>query len=175
MDRVEKLIKRAEEIFHKKFPDSLVLIQEQYTKDVYRNIIKAQYEKMLILAGRKEIVYFGISFLHSSLYDKSYEMLFMLLDKNFYLDLEPIEEYVYIPVFFEQYEENIKEIMEQLKKEAGHIQPFEENEIRRVGALYYYAAIYKLFRDLSVDMKDLKGDIVFFYGMYHGEAVCWTV
>lgn len=175
MERIEKLSKRAEEIIHERFSISLVLIQEKYMRNEYRNVIKMQFEQMLILAGKKEIAYFGISFLHSSLYDKSYEMLFTLLNKDFYLDSDPIEKYVYIPVFFEQYEEDMKEIMKRLMKEEGRIQAFEENRIRRVCAFYYYAAIYKLFRDLSVNMKYLNSNIIFFCGMYHGEAIHWTV
>lgn len=173
MERTEILAERAKEIFHEKFPVSLAVIQEKYQKDRYRDIIRRQYEKMLELADKKEIAYFGISYLHSSLYDKSYEMLFSLLDKNFYLDMEPVEIYVALPFFFEQYEEDMEEIKAQIGEEAGHIQPYEENEIRRAYAFYYYAAIYKLFRDVSEEIEGIQDNITCFYGTYHGEAIRW--
>ncbi len=175
MERIEILIKVAEKFFLEKFPENIQYLQKKVQGKQYKEIIKNQYVKMREKAEEKSIVYFGLSFLYSSLYDKSYEIVFTMLNKNFYLDANPIENFVKLPVFFELYEENMKYAMSQLIKEKGNIQPYEENEVRKVCAFYYYAAIYELFRSLSWDQYFRNENLIFFCGMYHGEAIQWTV
>ena len=174
MDRMKKLIEDAENFFLEKFPESLQYLQKEMQEKKYREIIKNQYEKMREQAEEKIIVYFGLSFLYSSLYDKSYEIVFTMLNENFYLDTNPIESFVEIPVFFEHYEKNMEYTMWRLGKAMGNIQPFEENEIRKICAFYYYAAIYEFFRSLSKNMCLENEKVIFFCGMYHGEAIQWT-
>ena len=65
------------------------------------------------------------------------------------------------------------------KKERNNLeinmQPFEMNEIRKAYALYYYAAIYEFFRNSSKAQFFKEENLIFFCGMYHGEAVQWKI
>lgn len=171
--RIYEINQVGEELFLKNFSNSIQYIQKKYIESNYREIITKQFEHMVQMANLKskqDVSYFGVSYLRSSLYDKSYELLFSLLDQRFYFDTEPIECYVCIPFLFQQFEMDMKEVLSVVERKIFRIQEFEEQELIKRCALYYYAIMYKLFRELS---KEIKEKIIFFYGEYHGEAIQW--
>lgn len=175
MERVKILVEEAEKFFLEQFSENIKFLQEKMQETQYKEIVEKQYVEMKERTKEKCIVYFGLSFLYSSLYDKSHEVIFSMLDENFYLDTAPIECFVKFPVFFEIYEQNMEYTICQLVKKKGNMQPFEMNEIRKAYALYYYAAIYEFFRNSSKAQFFKEENLIFFCGMYHGEAVQWKI
>lgn len=172
MDRAEDIIVRGEKIFRQYFSESIIMLQENCEVKKYIEHINSQIALVFLKAkeaDKNNILYLGILYLESSLLIKSQELLLLLLNDEFYIDSLPIEHYFQIPVFFDEFENNVEKMLYDLEKCFNHIQPFEIHELRRNCVEYYYASVYKLFHD-NLSNLDIPCYLKVFYGKYMGKA-----
>lgn len=172
MNRIESLTEYGEREFLKFFEPSIVFLQEEYKKKTCLEEIRRLAEQIKAAAEQRktgEDCYLGILYLESSLLTGSYELLVMLTDGSLYLDPVPLEIYWRPPLFFEEFEKNIKEVLTEVKKSFRHVQPFEVWAVKRQCAVYYYAAFGKLLEDIA-DELGFPENMTVFYGRYLGKA-----
>lgn len=172
MDRLLSIIQDGEEIFRQYFGESILLIQEEYRDTKYIKRINDQISFVLNQAnqeGKEEIRYFGIMYLNSSLWLKTYELLFGLYNEAFYLDPKPKEYFYQIPLFFEEFDKNMLKVLNQIKNNYSRVQPYEVEQLEKKCINYYYAAIYKFLCDVQEEMI-VPSNVILYWGRYQGEA-----
>ena len=106
------------------------------------------------------------------------EIRLTLFGEEFYLDKNQFEKAWYPPCFFQQYEQDMSEIMTALQKHHPRIYPYEENAVRYQYAQYFYTAIQRLCQDMLEELTESEAyqkmkktkDFFFFFGRWMGEA-----
>lgn len=169
------------------FSDSIRKLEAEYRKAGNREAVRQVFAELFGEWGRRfreEAASLGICYLHGSILMRTGELRLTLYGKEFYLDSSRLEKAWYPPAFFRQYEQDMAQIMDSLRKVHPRIYPYEEDAVRFQYAEYYYAATEVLCRDMlseiqeSGEYRKLKRseDFYFFFGRWRGEArkLKWT-
>lgn len=181
-NRLEHMKDKAERIFQLIFEMSIQNLMAEYRKPEMFLSIKYSFQELILLINNQKkdkVSYLGVSYMTGSLINREYELLLAAYNEGFYLDKEPAELFIKIPLFYERYEKDMTEVFQELKREFVRIQEWEKDLIRRRLIQYYYAAMCKLFIDkkqelLQIeDMKLLyeKNPFTFYFCRYQGEGV----
>ena len=104
-------------------------------------------EELQQTGQKSEIYYVYISYLRSSLITGSYEIRVDLYGEDFWLDDNPITEYITIPYLFGFYKEDISEFQRLLKKEFIRFMPEEIEPVTQAYCEYYFSLVTKVFED----------------------------
>ena len=154
IDRKEEILKIGQDLLKERFLDNKELIFQKYKnkKDI---ILKEMLEKLrsyineiLVLKSaeeNKKIKYISISFLRSSFITKTYDFVFSLHNKLFYIDESYKYLYLNINFIFEYFEEDIQFFIDDNKNlhlQNYEIYYFEEEYIKR-----YYKIAFMIFKD----------------------------
>lgn len=177
----EALMSDAENIGNTVFSSSIRILEDEYKKEERRKEVRQVFKELFREWENKiqmEAASFGICYLHSGILMRTGEIRLAMYGKEFYMDENQLQKDWQLPYFFQQYEADMVEIMDKLRKNYPRIYPYEENAVRFLYAGYYYAAVKALCRDMleeirdSVEyrMLDKTEDFFFFFGRWRGEA-----
>lgn len=177
----EALMSDAEKIGNTVFFSSIRILEDEYRKEGRRKEVRQVFEELFREWDRKfqkEAASLGICYLHSSILMRTGEIRLTMYGREFYMDENQLQKEWQLPCFFRQYEEDMAEIMDKLRKNYPRIYPYEENAVRFLYAGYYYAAVKALCRDMLEEIRDSgeyrmldkTEDFFFFFGRWRGEA-----
>ncbi len=163
------------------FASSIRILEAEYQKEERREAVRQTFAELFGQWGERteeEAASLGVCFLHSSILMRTGEIRLTLYGKEFYMDRNQLEKEWHPPCFFQQYEHDMSEIMEKLRKDHPRIYPYEEDAVRFRYAEYYYAALEALCRDMQEEIKESveyrmlrkRDDFFIFFGRWRGEA-----
>ena len=171
----------AEKLGETIFSSSIRILETEYQKEEKRQTVRQVFAELMEAWGKQtqeEAAALGICYLHSSILMRSAEIRLTLYGRALYMDEKRLEKAWTLPRFFGQYEQDMTEIMDKLRKEFPRIYPYEEDAVRFWYAQYYYAALKVLCKDMLEEIR--KGreyrmlnkteDFYFFFGRWRGEA-----
>lgn len=169
------------------FSSSIRQLEAEYWKKDNREAVRQVFAELFGQWGKlfcEEAASLGICYLHSSILMRTGELRLTMYGREFYMDRNRLEKAWYPPLFFQQYEQDMAQIMDRLRKVHPRIYPYEEDAVRFQYAGYYYAALEVLCRDMlggiqeSREYRELNRseDFYFFFGRWRGEArkLEWT-
>lgn len=163
------------------FASSVRMLEAEYRKAERRDAVRQAFAELFVQWGAQtgaEAASLGVCYLHSSILMRTGEIRLALYGKEFYMDENRLEKAWQPPCFFQQYEQDMSEIMERLRKGHPRIYPYEEDAVRFMYAEYYYAALEVLCRDMQEEIKESgeyqmlnkTEDFFIFFGRWRGEA-----
>lgn len=177
----EALMADAQKLEETVFSSSIRFLETEYQKNELRANVLQTFTELFCQWGEqtdKEAASLGICYLHSSILMRTGEIRLTLFGEEFYLDKNQFEKAWYPPCFFQQYEQDMSEIMTALQKHHPRIYPYEENAVRYQYAQYFYTAIQSLCQDMLEELTESEAyqkmkktkDFFFFFGRWMGEA-----
>lgn len=177
----EKLMEDASKWERKLFASSIRLLEREYEKAERREEVIKVFEKLFRQweeQSEAKAASVGICYLYSSILMRTGELRLTLYGEEFYMDRNQLELVWTPPCFFEMYEQDMIEILEELQKGNPRIYQYEKDAIRYQYAEYYYAAIAALCRDMIDEIKNSEvykmlkktDNFFFFFGRWRGEA-----
>lgn len=184
MERMERLRLAADGIERELFREQCVRLMREYQKQEPREQMKKAFSGLMgsAVEADKEAEWLGICILHTSLMTGSHEALLSVYGKEFYFDEKPVQTYWRPAVFPELLEEDMRNVMKRLKNDFPRIWNYEEEQIFRVCAGYYAAALRRLCSDMKQEIMNMdmyrkmkKTDrFAVFFGKYRGEGeILW--
>lgn len=183
MDRMEHLVKIADEFLTRKYFENAA-VAERYFRlhkgEVTRQFSNVVWEGLArCKAKRKKVKYIIVSILESSILTKSYELQVAFFDERMYLDDE--SEYIYwVPLFlFEQIEDDIWAYRKKASQTVVRIKEYEIEQIFRAYAFNRYLDVYALLKDIIRDVLEqetpnfecLAEDVSILFGQYMEKSV----
>lgn len=177
----EKLMEDASKWERKLFASSIRLLEREYAKAERREEVIKVFEKLFQQWNEQievKAASVGICYLYSSILMRTGELRLTLYGEELYIDRNQLELAWIPPCFFEMYEQDMIEIIEELQKGHPRIYQYEKDAIRYQYAEYYYAAIAALCRDMLDEIKNSEAyrmlkktdNFFFFFGRWRGEA-----
>lgn len=183
----EALMADADRLGKAVFAPAVRRIEAEYRREENREAVRQAFAGLFGEWGRRfgeEAASLGICYLHGGILMRTGELRLTLYGRESYMDKNRLEKAWRPPVFFQQYEEDMSQIMDGLRKAHPRICPYEEDAVRFQYAEYYYAALEVLCRDMLSEIQDSgeyrelnrSEDFYFFFGRWRGEArkLAWT-
>lgn len=182
MDRREEIFEFIKQDFQEKIKEKGLKISvdiennEEEIKSIFLEKVDKLFRKSI--EENKEIKYFLISQLKSSILTKSYEVLLSIYTEDFYLQKEKYMEYFKIPFLFENVDIEMEKFNTKIKNNFKKILKFELEEIKQkyieehkiivmLITIHFLKYIYELESFKNLKKKDLS----FLYGEYMDKAV----
>jgi hypothetical protein len=186
MDRLKELERAAQYAEEELFASQCRRLESEYRKKEYRNEAVDAFVRLFSQAvdEQKEVSWLGICYLHTSLQTGCHEFRLSLYNEEFYFDPAPAELYWRPPCFFECFEEDMESVMTVLRRQYPRIWRYEEEAVRRICVVYYYAAVRQLCFGLAGEIMETEAfqkavkteNFSAFFGRYQGEGeILWRM
>lgn len=182
MDRRKEIFEFIKQDFEEKIKEKglKISIHIENNEEEIKNTFLEKVDKLFkkAIEENKEIQYFLISPLRSSIFTKSYEVTLSIYTEEFYLQKEKYMEYFKIPYIFENIDVEMEQFNIKIKNNFKNILKFELEEIKQkyieehkmivmLIAVHFLKYIYELESFKNLKKKDLS----FLYGEYMDRVI----
>ncbi len=186
MDRLEQVKEAADRLERERFAARCRELEQVYAGRDYRAMAVQAFTGLMDMAAEqdKETAWLGIFPLHVGLATGSHEVLLALYGEEFYFDPLPLCRYWRPPVFDLYFEEDMEQIMKELRRHFPRIWRYEEDAVRRLCVEYYHAALWRLCAGLEEEILETESfrrmkraqHFTAFFGRFRGEGeILWQL
>ncbi len=182
MDRREEIFEFIRRDFEEKIKEKglKISVDIENNEEKIKNIFLEKVDKLFkrAIEENKEIQYFLISPLKSSIFTESYEVQLSIYTEEFYLQKQKYMEYFKIPFLFENIHIEMEQFNIKIKNNFKKVLKFELEEIKhryieehKMIVMLIVVHFLKYIYDLESFKNLKKKDLNFLYGEYMDKSV----